>query len=81
MKGLIRKLGSRKLWAAVIGVIVGIAAAFGSDASEYAQVVGIVTSCVSVFAYICGEAQVDVARIDAAQKEKSQTVDNTGRTE
>lgn len=65
MKTFLRKLSSRKLWAAVVGVIVGIAAAFGIDASEYAQVVGIVTSCVSVIAYICGEAQVDAANAEA----------------
>ena len=72
MKEFLRKISSRKLWAAIVGVIVGVAAAFGIDASEYAQVVGIVTSCVSVIAYICGEAQVDAAdaeargRVDAA---------------
>ena len=55
------KLGSRKLWAAVVGVIVGIAAAFGITENDYAQIVGIVTSAVSVVAYICGEAQIDAA--------------------
>ena len=61
MKEFLRKLSSRKLWAAVVGVIVGLAAAFGIDESEYAQIVGIVTSAVSVVAYICGEAKVDAA--------------------
>lgn len=68
MKEFLRKISSRKLWAAIVGVIVGIAAAFGIDASEYAQVVGIVTSCVSVIAYICGEAQVDAANAEARGK-------------
>ncbi len=62
MNQLKQKLSSRKLWAAIVGVIVGLAAAFGIEANEYAQVAGIVTSAVSVFAYIFGEASVDAAR-------------------
>lgn len=56
-----RKFGSRKLWAAVVGVIVGIAAAFGITENDYAQVVGLVTSAVSVVAYIAGESKIDAA--------------------
>ena len=56
-----QKLSSRKLWAAVVGVIVGLAAAFGVDGNEYAEVAGIVTSAASVVAYIFGEAKVDAA--------------------
>lgn len=55
------KLKSRKLWAAVVGVIVGLAAAFGIDGSEYAEVAGIVTSAVSVMSYIFAEGAVDAA--------------------
>lgn len=57
-----QKLTSRKLWAAVVGVIVGLAAAFGIEENEYAQVVGVVGSVVSVISYIFGEAKVDAAR-------------------
>lgn len=57
-----QKLSSRKLWAAVIGVIVGLAAAFGIEENEYAQVVGVVGSVVSAVGYIFGEASVDAAR-------------------
>lgn len=55
------KLNSRKLWAALVGVVVGLAAAFGLDESEWTQVAGIVTSAVSVIAYIFGEAKIDAA--------------------
>ena len=58
-----QKLTSRKLWAAVVGVIVGLAAAFGIEENEYAQVVGVVGSVVSVISYIFGEAKVDAARV------------------
>lgn len=57
-----QKLSSRKLWAAVVGVIVGLAAAFGIEENEYAQIVGVVGSMVSVVSYIFGESAVDAAR-------------------
>lgn len=56
-----KKLSSRKLWAAVVGVVVGLAAAFGLDESEWVQIAGVVTSAASVVAYIFGEAKIDAA--------------------
>ena len=67
-----QKLTSRKLWTAVVGVVVGLAAAFGLDENEYAQIAGIVTSAVSVVGYIFGEAMVDKA---GAEKYGSNTDD------
>lgn len=64
MNELKRKLSSRKLWTAICGIVVGLAAAFGLDENEYAQVAGIVTSAISVIAYIFGEATVDAAHKD-----------------
>ena len=60
-----QKLSSRKLWAALVGVVVGVAVAFGMDESEWTEVAGIITSLVSVVAYIFGEAKVDAARIES----------------
>lgn len=57
-----QKLSSRKMWAALIGVIVGLAAAFGIEENEYAQIVGVVGSVVSAVSYIFGESAVDAAR-------------------
>ncbi|MBO5258088.1 MAG: hypothetical protein J6C42_11370 [Clostridia bacterium] len=59
-----KKLSSRKLWTALIGVIVGLAAAFGIEENDYAQIVGVVGSVVSVVSYIFGEASVDAAKKD-----------------
>lgn len=61
-----RKLSSRKLWAALVGVIVGLAAAFGIEENEYAQIVGVVGSIVSAVSYIFGESAVDAAREKSA---------------
>lgn len=56
-----KKLSSRKLWAAIVGVVVGLAAAFGLDESEWVQIAGVVTSAASVVAYIFGESKIDAA--------------------
>lgn len=58
-----QKLTSRKLWVTLIGVIVGIAAAFGLTESEYGQVAGVVGSVVSGIVYIVTEGRIDAARI------------------
>lgn len=61
MKKFLRKINSRKLWAAIIGLIVGVGAAFRLTENDWAQVAGIVTSAMSVVSYILGEAQIDAA--------------------
>ena len=60
-----QKLTSRKLWAAIAGRVVGIAAAFGITENDWAQIAGVVTSAASVVAYIFGESAIDAAREDA----------------
>ncbi len=70
MEKLMRKLASRKLWAALVGVVVGLAAAFGIDSGEYVEIAGVVTSCVSVVSYIFAESSVDRA---SAEKNGSET--------
>lgn len=62
---IFQKLTSRKLWIAVVGIVVGIAAAFGIEDAEWAQVAGIITSAVSVFSYIRGESSIDAANVPA----------------
>lgn len=61
MNTFLRKLSSRKLWIAVVGVVVGIAAAFGIEGNEYTEIAGIVTAAASVVSYIFGESRVDAA--------------------
>lgn len=66
-----QKLSSRKLWAAVVGVVVGLAAAFGIDGNEYTEIAGIVTSAVSVISYIFAESKVDAAAASSSNTETS----------
>lgn len=66
---LLNKLKSRKLWAAMVGVIVGVAMMFGIDPNVAETVSGAVISVVSVVTYIITEGRIDAAAVgDAAQK-------------
>ena len=61
MNTLKQKLMSRKMWTAIVGIVVGLAAAFGMDENEWAQMAGVVGSIVSGIVYILAEAKVDAA--------------------
>lgn len=60
---IIRKLTSRRLWAAVTGIIVGIVIAMGGDASEIRSIAGTITALLSAVGYMATEASIDKARI------------------
>lgn len=64
MSDLLRKLTSRKFLLAVVGVVVGIAMAFGVESGE---IIGAVTTIASIAAYISGEARVDAAAADRSK--------------
>ena len=66
------KLKSRKLWAALVGVVVGLAAAFGIDSGEYTEIAGIVTSAVSIVAYIFAEGAVDASAVKGSSGEATE---------
>ena len=63
METLKRKLSSRKLWAAVAGVVTGLAMVFGLDESVISTVSGAVVSVVSLVTYIITEGKVDAAGV------------------
>ncbi len=60
MHNIIRKLTSRKFLLAVVGVVIGVAMAFGIESGE---IIGAVTTIGSIVAYITGEAKVDAAAV------------------
>ena len=66
MSDLVRKLTSRKFLLALVGVVSGLALAFGVEGSEIVELVGmiggILAAAGSGIAYINGEAMVDAAR-------------------
>ena len=66
---ILKKLKSRKLWVAVIGVLMGVAMIFGVDPNVAETVSGAVVAVVSVVTYIITEGKIDAAAVgDAAQK-------------
>lgn len=66
MNELIRKLSSRKLWAAVAGVVAGLAMVFGLDENTITSVAGAVVSLASIITYIVTEGKIDAESAKAA---------------
>ena len=60
-----RKLSSRKLWAAVAGIVGGLAMVFGLDENIISTVSGAVVSLASVITYVLTEGKVDAAALAA----------------
>lgn len=66
MNNILRKLSSRKLWAAVVGIVTGLAMVFGLDENTITTVAGAVVSVASVITYIVTEGKVDAAAVKNA---------------
>lgn len=65
METLKQKFSSRKLWAAIIGVIIGVATIFGLDGEVIETVSGAVVAVGSIIAYIAAEGKIDAERVKA----------------
>ena len=66
MGTLKRKLSSRKLWAAIAGIVTGLAMVFGLDERVITTVAGAVVSVASVITYIVTEGKVDAESVKSA---------------
>lgn len=75
METLKRKLSSRKLWAAIAGVITGLAMVFGLDETVISTVAGAVVSVMSLMTYIITEGRVDAAGVKNAVQDVQDAVD------
>ena len=66
MSEIMRKITSRKFLLAIVGVVSGLALAFGVEGSEITDMVsiigGIIAAAGSAITYINAEAKVDAAR-------------------
>lgn len=58
------KLKSRKLWAAVVGVVSGLAMVFGLDEHIVNTVAGAVVALGSLVTYIITEGKIDAAAVN-----------------
>ena len=76
MEALKRKLSSRKLWAALAGLVTGLAMVFGLDENVITQVSGAIVSVASVVSYIVTEGKVDAAAVGQAAEDVAEAVDS-----
>ena len=63
MKNFLKKLSSRKLWAAVAGLVAGLAIAFGLEENVITSVAGAVVSVISLVSYIVTEGKIDATAV------------------
>ena len=75
METLKRKLTSRKMWAAVVGVITGLAMVFGLDENVISTVAGAVVSVASVITYIITEGKIDAEGVKQAVEDVQDAVE------
>ena len=66
MNNILRKLSSRKLWAAVAGIVSGLAMVFSLDENVISTVAGAVMALASVMTYIITEGKVDAESVKVA---------------
>lgn len=66
----IRKLTSRKLWLAVVGLVSGLIIAFGGSAETAETVTGCIMSAASVVAYVIGEGLTDAAHTEQLKSDE-----------
>lgn len=75
MKNWKSKLSSRKLWAAVAGIVTGLAMVFGLDEGVITSVAGAVVSLASVITYIVTEGKIDAAGVKTAIEDVQEAVE------
>ena len=67
MSDIVRKLTSRKFLLSLVGMVSGLALAFGVEGSEIVEIVskvaGIVAALCSLMSYNAAEAKVDAAHV------------------
>ncbi len=75
MSEILRKLKSRKLWAAAAGLVMGLSMVFGLDENTISTVSGAVVSIISVVTYIRTEGRIDAAAVGNAAGKVQAAVD------
>lgn len=64
-KDILKKLGSRKFWACICGLVVSVAALFGVADTTAEQITAIITAFGSLAVYMISESATDVASLNA----------------
>ena len=81
MGTLIRKLSSRKLWAAIVGVIAGLSIVFGLDENVIGTASGAVMAVASLITYIVTEGKIDAAAVKETVTIVQDVVESIDETE
>ena len=76
-----KKLSSRKLWASIIGILVGVAMVFGLDENTITTVSGAIVALASVATYIVTEGKVDAAGVANASEKVQDAIEAVEKTE
>lgn len=63
----IRKLTSRKFWAAIVAFVTGLLLYLGQDAQSVERIAALIMAGASVVAYIIGEGLIDAARENSSE--------------
>ena len=69
-ENIIRKLTSRKLWAAVATFVAALIVAFGGDAETAETVTGLIMAGATAVAYIVAEGLIDAEAVKAKPDEQ-----------
>lgn len=69
-ENIIRKLTSRKLWAAVAAFVAALIVAFGGDAETAETVTGLIMAGATAVAYIVAEGLIDAESVKAKPDEQ-----------
>lgn len=66
-KDFIRKMASRKFWAAVAGVVISVMVIFGADSASQEKITGAITATGTLVIYILAEGSVDKSNKDNSE--------------
>ena len=67
--------GKKKIITMILGVVSGIAIAFGLDQNEVSTIAGAVVSVISVAGYLLAEGKIDVERIKNAAESVNDAIE------
>ena len=68
--------GKKKILTMILGLVSGLAFAFGLDQGEISTIAGAVVAVFSVVSYLIAEGKIDVERIKAAAEAVNDVVDS-----
>ena len=72
----VRKLTSRKLWVAIVGLVTSTMLVFGMAESDASQIAGIIMQVATVLGYLFAEGLTDAANTKVIEAETIEAVES-----